>query len=138
MDVIHIEQIRADLTWRIRHEVLYPNMPFEQIRLEEDGEGMHFGLFAKNQLLSVVSLFRSNDSYQFRKFATVEAEQGNGYGSKLLAYIIDYVRFAHGKKLWCNARLSAIAFYKKFGFVETDTYFTRDYIDFVVMELVLD
>lgn len=137
MAEIAIEQIRFELTWRIRHEVMYPDLPFENIKLKNDDEGIHFGLYANDQLTSVVSLFEADGSYQFRKFATLHAEQGKGYGTKLLQYIISYVKKAGGKKLWCNARLSAASFYTKAGFVRTPRQFTRDDIDFIVMELDL-
>ena len=137
MDEMQIEQIRFELTWRIRHKVLYPKLPFEQIKLKNDEEGIHFGLFANNQLTSVISLFEINNDYQFRKFATLKSGQGKGYGTKLFEYIIGYVKEMNGNKLWCNARISAISFYKKFGFIETNEYFTQDDIDFVMMELKL-
>ncbi|TCD03675.1 GNAT family N-acetyltransferase [Pedobacter psychroterrae] len=138
MDDIQIEQIRFELTWRIRHEVMHPDLPFENIKLKNDKDGIHFGLYAKNQLTSVISLFEVNNIYQFRKFATINAAQGKGYGTKLLEYIIMYVKKTNGKKLWCNARVSVISFYNKFGFEETPQYFIQDDIDFVIMELKID
>jgi len=138
MQEIHIEQIRPDLTWRIRHEVMYPDLPFEAIKLANDDEGIHFGLFANNQLTTVVSLFNKGNVYQFRKFATIVESQGKGYGSILLDYIISYVKSSGAIKLWCNARVSAISFYNKFGFVQTDKLSTSNGIDFVIMELELN
>ena len=138
MDNIQIEQIRFELTWRIRHEVMYPDLPFENIKLKNDKDGIHFGLYAEDQLTSVVSLFEVNNVYQFRKFATINSAQGKGYGTRLLEYIIFYVKKAQGTKLWCNARVSVIAFYEKFGFKETPQRFTQDDIDFVIMELMID
>ena len=135
---IQIEQIRFELTWRIRHEVMYPDLPFENIKLRNDKDGIHFGLYAKDQLTSVISLFEVNNVYQFRKFATINSAQGKGYGTKLLEYIISYVKKTQGEKLWCNARVSVISFYKKFGLAETNKYFTQDNIEFVIMELKID
>lgn len=138
MQEIQIEQIRPDLTWRIRHEVMYPGLPLDAIKLSNDDEGIHFGLFANNQLTSVVSLFNSGNIYQFRKFATIVESQGKGYGSLLLDHIINYVKTFGALKLWCNARVSAISFYNKFGFVQTDKFSTNNGIDFVIMELELN
>lgn len=138
MQEIQIEQIRPDLTWRIRHEVMYPDLPLDAIKLANDNDGIHFGLFANNQLTSIVSLFNSGNVYQFRKFATIVESQGKGYGSLLLDHIINYVKSFGAGKLWCNARVSAIPFYNKFGFVQTDKFSTNNGIDFVIMELELN
>jgi len=135
---IQIEQIRFELTWRIRHEVMYPDQPFENIKLKNDKDGIHFGLYAKDQLTSVISLFEVNNVYQFRKFATLNSAQGKGYGTKLLEYVISYVKEMNGKKIWCNARVSVKSFYRKFGLVETNKYFIQDDIDFIIMELKID
>lgn len=135
---VHIEQIRTDLTWRIRHEVMYPDLPFDAIKLANDEEGIHFGLFVGNQLASVVSLFNKGNIYQFRKFATIVELQGKGYGSLLLDHIISFVKTFGAIKLWCNARVSAIPFYNKFGFIQTDKISTNNGIDFVIMELELN
>jgi len=137
MSQIQIEQIRDDLTWRIRHEAMYPNLPMEAVKLENDDEGMHFGLYANDQLTSVVSLFHEGTSYQFRKFATISEMQNNGYGSMLLRHIIQYVTAMGATLLWCNARVSAVGFYEKFGFVKTDKTSQKHQIDFVIMELEL-
>lgn len=138
MQEVRIEQIRFDLTWHIRHEVMYPDLPFDSIKLENDQEGTHFGLYANEQLTSVVSLFSKNDVYQFRKFATIVAAQGKGYGALLLNHILSYAKDAGAKKIWCNARVSAAGFYSKFGFVATSKTSVSQGIDFVIMELQLN
>ena len=135
---IQIEQIRFELTWRIRHEVMYPHLPFDAIKLPADPDGIHFGLYAADWLSSVVSLFNDGDDYQFRKFATLEKHQGKGYGSLLLDYVIAFVRQEGGKRIWCNARTSATGFYEKFGFQSKDEYFSEQGVDFVIMELHLE
>ncbi|MFP5080351.1 GNAT family N-acetyltransferase [Pedobacter sp. JCM 36344] len=135
---VQIEQVRYELTWRIRHEVMYPNLPFEAIKLPSDPDGIHFGLYANDQLTSVVSIFNEGSIYQFRKFATLDPFQSKGYGSMLLSYIIAYIRQDGGNKLWCNARLSAIKFYERFGFSPFGEPFSEHGIDFVIMELQLE
>lgn len=138
MSVVQIEQIRDDLTWRIRHEAMYPDLPLDAVKLENDAEGIHFGLFADDQLTSVVSLFNKGTIYQFRKFATISPAQGKGFGSLLLAHIIEYMKTIGATKIWCNARVSAAGFYKKFGFQETDLYSVQHNINFVIMEMNMD
>ncbi|WP_316812987.1 GNAT family N-acetyltransferase [Pedobacter heparinus] len=138
MEKVQIEQIRFDLTWRIRHEVMYPDSAYEVIKLEDDPKGIHFGLFANDQLVTVVSLFNEGKIYRFRKFATIVAAQGKGYGSLMLNHIINYVKTMGAEKLWCNARVSAADFYGRFGFVQTDQRSLSKGIDFVIMQLELN
>lgn len=135
---ILIEQINYSEVWSLRHRVMYPTLSLDAVKLEADPEGMHFGLFTNGKLTSVVSLFKHGNIYQFRKFATELDAQGKGYGSTLLAYLIKFVTESKGRKLWCNARISASRFYSKFGFKETGQISVSNNIDFVVMELKLN
>lgn len=137
MPKIQIEQIHPALTWRIRHEAMYPDMPFNSVKLQNDDEGIHFGLYADNELSSVVSLFERGEACQFRKFATLPEAQGKGYGSLLLAHIIEFIKKTGAKKIWCNARVNAAPFYTRFGFRKTATTYSENGFDFVIMELEL-
>ena len=135
--MISIEQVPPYVVWPLRHEVMYPDIDFESIKLPEDEEGIHFALFEGNTLISVLSLFREGNDLQFRKFATLSAFQGKGYGSKLLNFVLDFAEREAVGRIWCNARRSAASFYQRFGFNETDRTFFKDGIDFVIMERYL-
>ncbi|MGY3215218.1 GNAT family N-acetyltransferase [Mucilaginibacter sp. HD30] len=132
--MLQIEQIRPELTWRLRRDVLYPDEPFSQMEMEEDNHGYHFGAFADNKLVAVVSLFPKGDDFQFRKFAVVPEAQGQGVGKTLLQYINSFATNEGGSRLWCNARVSAIGFYSKSGFRQTGNTFNRNGIDYEIME----
>jgi len=136
--LIQIEQIFPSLTWRIRHEVMYPELPFDSVKLEDDFEGIHFGLYADHQLQGVVSLFHKGDVYQFRKLAIKTDVQKSGLGTKLMEYILDFCKIQRATLLWCNARVNAKDFYYKFGFHETENTFFKDGYDFVIMEKKLN
>lgn len=135
--MIQIEQVPTYVVWPIRHEVMYPDMDFDSIKLAEDENGMHLALFDDKKLISVVSLFRIGAEMQFRKFATLNEFQGKGYGSALLEYVIGMAKDENAMRLWCNARKNAAAFYKRFGFHETENTFFKDGYEFVVMERYL-
>ncbi|EHQ28540.1 GNAT family N-acetyltransferase [Mucilaginibacter paludis] len=135
--MIHIEQITPRLTWRLRHEVLYPDEPIHQMQMDEDEDGHHFGAFADNQLVSVVSLFSKGSDFQFRKFAVQPAFQGKGVGTSLLAYVIDFAKAEGAQRVWCNARAQAIGFYLKSGFRQTGENFTKNNLDYEIMERLL-
>ncbi|MGZ5248051.1 MAG: GNAT family N-acetyltransferase [Flavitalea sp.] len=142
-----IEKVSPEIVWPVRHKVMYPDMDFESIKLEEDAGGIHLALFGVQTdgeemntgkiLISVVSLFRNSDDLQFRKFATMNEYQGKGYGSALLKYIIEFAKDIQVKRIWCNARKNASDFYKREGFKETDESFFKDGYDFVIMELLI-
>ncbi|MFB9760278.1 GNAT family N-acetyltransferase [Ectobacillus funiculus] len=83
-----ITKVDKKKAWELRHKVMWPDKGLDYIKLEDDNVGIHFGLFKENTLISVISLFISNEEGQFRKFATLQQEQGKGYGSMLLDYVI--------------------------------------------------
>ncbi|MFD0751807.1 GNAT family N-acetyltransferase [Mucilaginibacter calamicampi] len=136
--MLSIEQIRPELTWRLRRDVLYPSEPLYAMEMEEDNDGYHFGAFADNQLIAVVSVFLIEDDCQFRKFAVVPQAQGQGVGQALLAYITDFATSEGCKRLWCNARLSAIGFYVKYGLKQTGNAFTRNGVDYEIVEKLIN
>ena len=134
----HIEQIPLELAWQIRHKVLYPDESPEAVKLPDDEDGIHFGLFDHNKLISVASWFRRNKTEaQFRKLATLEEFRNLGYGTSLMQYIIDFSESENIKFLWCNARVKALNFYKKLGFTETESTFSKNDIDYEIMRLEL-
>ena len=130
-----IEQIPPEATLRVRQAELYPNLLLKKLQLDEDEDGIYFGLFHQNKLISVVSYFDKEDgTVQFRKFATLKEFQHQGFGSALLKYILAYAEEQKMKKIWCNARSTAINFYKKFGMETTNQTFSKDGIDYIIME----
>jgi predicted GNAT family N-acyltransferase len=131
---LKIKNIQASEAWDLRHRVMATNRPFDSIKLPKDDYGLHFGLFHEEKLISVISLFIENDVAQFRKFATEISEQGKGYGSILLNHIIEESIKNNVKNLWCNARMTALGFYEKFGFEAVSETWINHEIEYVKME----
>lgn len=134
---ISIEQIRHELTWILRQKVLYPEKDMYDMGIEEDLDGIHFGAFKGNRLVGVISLFQKGEDFQFRKVAVDPSAQNVGIGSKMLNYITDFALAEGGKRLWCNARLTAIPFYLKHGFTTTGKTFEKGCINYETMEKYL-
>jgi predicted GNAT family N-acyltransferase len=132
-----IRKVTAEDTWAIRHQVMWPDKPIEYVQLTEDQQGLHFGVYEGDQLVSVISLFIDGAEAQFRKFATRTDLQGKGYGTGLLRYLVDEVSAYSIQRLWCNARTSKSSFYKKAGFCKTEKAFEKDGMEYVVMEKLL-
>ena len=129
-----IREISHKDTIELRHRVMWPNHPVDFVKLPEDPDGIHFGLFKSDRLISIVSLFIKGNEAQFRKFATEQDEQSKGYGSQLLFYLMEYASEKKLKRIWCNARKNKTGFYKKFGLEKTDITYTKGGIDFIVLE----
>jgi GNAT superfamily N-acetyltransferase len=134
---IDIRKITPQDTWQLRHEVMWPEKPISYVQLEEDEQGLHFGVFDGTRIVSVISLFIDGDDAQFRKFATRADMQGKGYGTALLQYLVNEARTYAIRRLWCNARTSKSFFYERAGFYKTDKTFEKDGMDYVVMEQLL-
>ena len=130
-----IKAIKAQETLRIRHEVMWPNQALDYVKLANDEAGLHYGLFDRNTLVSVVSLFVDGESAQFRKLATLHEHQGKGHGSQLLSHVFEEAADLGVKRLWCNARKNKAHFYQRFGMEETEEVFTKGGIEYVVMEI---
>jgi len=131
--MIHIEQITPELTWQLRRDVLYPGNRLYEMEMDEDLQGYHFGAFTDTKLVGVVSLFANGTDWQFRKFAVDASVQGQGIGSQLLNYVTTFAKAEGGERLWCNARLSAMVFYARFGFTQTGEAFSKGGIDYEIM-----
>ena len=131
---VSIEQIRPELTWHLRQNVLYPAQKLYEMEMEEDEDGIHFGAFTDNKLVGIVSLFENTGDFHFRKLAIDPEYQGKGIGNTLLIYITDFAKTAGGSRLWCNARLSAIGFYEKNQFNHTGQLFSKNGFDYEILE----
>lgn len=131
---LEIKRIVKEQAWQLRHEVMWPDQEFDYIKLEDDDEGTHYGLFEGEELISVVSVFIRGDQAQFRKFATLSTRQSKGYGSKLLHYVFAELERQGVKRIYCNARVEKATFYNKFGLAATDETFRKGGKDYVVME----
>ena len=135
--MIHIEQIRPELTWRVRQRVMYPDKHFSEMKMDEDNLGYHFGAFRDGYLVGVVSLFQNGSDFQFRKFAVDAEVQHMGVGTALLNRLTDFALLEGAKRIWCNARVEAIGFYQKFGFVQTGMLFSKGGFDYEIMEKIM-
>ena len=131
-----IKEIKPSDTWLIRHQVMWPDKPFEFVQLAEDDLGLHFGFFVNEKLVSIVSCFISHDEMQFRKLATLEEYQGKGIASALLNFIFEAAKEKGVKKIWCNARTNKTSFYEKFKMKNAHEIFVRSGQEYTIMEIL--
>lgn len=114
-----IETITPEQTYPLRHAVLWPDKPFDYVKVENDSEGYHFGVVQEGSLIAVISLFVYEEAgkhiSRFRKFATHPDFQRQGIGTQLLNHVLAEAKRLGATSIWCDARLDAADFYRRFG-----------------------
>lgn len=129
-----IDEVAYQTILQIRRDVMYPDKDLDFVRLKEDADGLHLGFYEEGVPICIISLFLNGRELQFRKFATLVDYQHKGYGTKVLRWVLDYARDMKFDRVWANARVDAIDFYKKLGFQETEGRFSKHGHEFVVIE----
>lgn len=111
----------------LRHRVLRPGVAMEVAEFpgDMDDSTLHFAALQDDKVLSCLSVYASKwqdeDAFQLRGMATDASHQRCGIGGKLLQYAVSHVPSV--KYIWCNARVEAIGFYRKFGWnVKSDEF----------------
>jgi predicted GNAT family N-acyltransferase len=119
-----VKFIPFELTLGLRSKILRNGLPAEQCVFPTDQvEGaFHLAFYADEEIACIASFFPNNYKdnkvvgYQLRGMASDNIFAGKGYGSELVKFAIEYIKNTNAQYIWCNARSSAIDFYKKLGF----------------------
>lgn len=126
MSLPEIRRVTVDEILPLRSEVLRGGGPLERALLPGDTEGLgvHWGTWLGGLLVACVSLYdvTSDDgvmSTQLRGMATAPELRSQGFGGALLIVALrDWEGRADAlRPLWCNARIRAVPFYERHGFV---------------------
>ena len=126
----------------IRQTVLWPDKALSSLRVAGDENALHFGCFLgrklseeklENKLVSVASIYMTQNTARLRKFATLADYQHQGIGSTLLSYIVDVIGTKDVSYFWCDARASATLFYEKFGMQKEGDIFYKSAIPYYRM-----
>lgn len=135
--MLAIRTIRPKQTYPLRHSVLWPDKPLDYVKVDNDHEGYHFGAFQDEELIAVISLFVNGEEARFRKFATHPDFQRKGIGTQLLNHVISEARRLGAARLWCDARLDAADFYRRFGMEAISEVFYKGTIPYATFSLTL-
>lgn len=111
-----IQTIPLEPALDIRHAVLWPDHPRDFSRVQGDEGALHLGIYEKDQLICVASLYETREGLRLRKFATLPEYQGKGHGSAMMRHAIAHCETIHQPRLWLSARATAMPFYARFGF----------------------
>lgn len=119
-----VEQVRPEVTYPLRREVLRPGLPHERVFFADDRDrnSGHFAAYLDHRVVGVASIMEQPEDdgpglWRLRGMAVAPGHRGAGVGTALLARIRDFVARSGGGVLWCNARVSAEGFYRASGFV---------------------
>ena len=124
-------------TYALRHSVLWPDKPLDYVKIDNDDAGYHFGAYQDAALVAVISLFVDGETARFRKFATRPDCQRQGIGTLLLRHVIDKARQLGATTLWCDARLDAADFYRRFGMEAVSEVFYKGPVPYAKFSLIL-
>ncbi|WP_052158337.1 GNAT family N-acetyltransferase [Lacinutrix jangbogonensis] len=122
---IEIKQISGLETIPIRHAVLRKGKPIEACSIPQDDldSTYHFGLFNKDKLVGVCTFvteqspyFKDTTQYRLRAMGVLEEHQGFHFGKHLLSHGVHFLKSKNIERLWFNARIIAVKFYKNNGF----------------------
>ena len=117
-----IRPVTAEDIRPLRHRVLRPGQAYLETRYPGDDAGVHFGAFDGERLVGIASLYQEDRAggpaggWRLRGMATDPDVRGAGYGAALLAGCVEHVIGAGGSEVWCNARMTAVGFYRRAGF----------------------
>ncbi len=110
-------------------------LKFTPEELKKDESDVHLGLFDSNTIRACLILTRcENSRMKMRQVAVDDNSQGQGLGRQL-AIAAEQYALQHGyTTMFCNARKTAVPFYKKLGYSVTGNEFTEVNIPHYVME----
>jgi len=126
---ICVQPIDGLQTHALRHAVLRPHQTLGEMVYDGDdhAETIHLGAFmadAPDTIVGVVTLAPApmpgspkERDWRLRGMAVDSATQGKGVGRWIVEHAFDEAAARGGRRLWCNARVRAMGFYKKLGFV---------------------
>ena len=130
MGTVRVEIVDADRARELRRSVLRPGAgPGDALPGDGIADASHFA--ASDDLGTVLSTCfvypdpwpypeagePDRNGWHLRQMATDPGHRGRGAGSAVLEHVIAFVAEQGGGILWCHARVPAIAFYERHGFV---------------------
>lgn len=120
-----IEVIEKEAVYSLRHKILRPHRPYQEIQYETDLEktSFHLGAYISSELVSVASfnkesfeLIKSTKQYRLRAMATDIDYRKQGIGRALVDYASHILKEKDIEVLWCKGRVEVQAYYEKLGF----------------------
>ncbi|MNK01635.1 Acetyltransferase (GNAT) family protein [compost metagenome] len=113
----YIEQVFTSRTWKLRKEVFSPEGKLAEVMLEGDFEATHFAAYDGNEVVGVLSLISSGDTYTIHFLAVAPHVRLKGIGTALLRYARLFIHTFAGQYLLANVTGDQRHFWISNGFV---------------------
>jgi ribosomal protein S18 acetylase RimI-like enzyme len=134
---VHVQVVDADATVDLRRTVLRPGLRADEpMPSFAPADAVHLGAFDEfGVVVGSCVVFpepypgepQRTRAWQLRGMATDTARHGSGIGTAVLGEAMAQVRARGGERMWCNARVSAIGFYERNGWVvDSEVFLNRD------------
>jgi len=132
LENISIRSIQAQETRTLRAIILRPGQTSEQqIYPNDEAPGsFHAGAYRDGELIGIASVFHESPpgeddegAWRLRGMAVQAEARRLGIGRLLLERCLEYIQAQGGERLWCNGRVTALAFYHHLGFKESGEIF---------------
>ena len=132
-----VKLVTTDEVLPLRHKILWPKGPLENYSFDEDKVSLHYGLFLRDELISVVTIYREGDKARLRMFATDYEYQRQGFGTILIKAVITDLRKRGVKLIWCDVRKNVYTFYEKLEFKIKGEEYMKHGLPHFYMELTI-
>lgn len=122
---MQVERVDVEAVRPLRQRVLRPHQREEEVGFpgDEAPDTMHVAARAGKEVVGVATVLREpharrpdDADWRIRGMAVSEQMRRRGIGMRLLACCEAHAKASGGRRLWCNARLGARAFYERMGF----------------------
>ena len=134
---------QPDAVLELRRAVLRPDRPAAESVYPTDNHPLTGHAVARDQTGAVVGVasvavdaapalietdVEAAHQWRLRGMATAESVRGTGVGRQLLQLVTDHARRNGAQLIWCNARLAAVGFYERAGWVVVSDLFDLPHI----------
>ncbi len=103
----------------------------------EDAHALHIMAEEEGIAVGCARVILQNGDAHIGRLAVKKMCRGNGVGSAVCRFIIDYCKQEGYGRIWLNSQLHAVGFYEKLGFVPKGEVFVEAGIEHKEMEIIL-
>ena len=114
-----VEPIPVEATRPLRQAVLRPFLELEQLAGSEPPGAVAFGVLGDAGAPVAVGLIGEEGepgAWRIRGMATAPEARGRGFGGEVLAALVAHAAARGARRIWCNARTTALTLYAREGF----------------------
>jgi GNAT superfamily N-acetyltransferase len=131
-DPVTLEAVSVGVIRPLRHEVLRGGHPEDSVRFRGDDHPLVLHVAARlvtndrdGEVVAIGTVFPDAPPWEparvhgwrIRGMATREEYRGHGLGRRVLDALVAHATDHGGSLLWCHARIGALDFYRRDGFV---------------------